>query len=297
MFVSRRFSLIDVVNISFWSIIFFFFIFTINESEDIISMFLYLFVSLFIIFISVFIRSLKINNHIIKLILLFYPALFLIVIFDSLHLVIPYYAEKIYDTELANIDFSFFGFNPTVGIESMINPFMTELMYYLYLFYFPLPLIILGYLFYKKKFSELDKSIFFLMLVYYGSYLLYFIVPALGPRFYEPISSKQTKSLEGLYFTDIIRDTINFLEHNKFDAFPSLHAAITLAAVIIIGQYRKKWLLFFIPVTYGIFVSLIYCRYHYVIDVVIGVIWTLICFWLTEKYYFRIKQKNFSNFY
>ena len=46
----------------------------------------------------------------------------------------------------------------------------------------------------------------------------------------------------------LIRNVINSLEHNKYDAFPSLHAAITLATLIIMGQYRKNWLYVFIPV-------------------------------------------------
>ena len=56
-------------------------------------------------------------------------------------------------------------------------------MYYLYAFYFIMPFFILGYLFIQKKHSELDKSLVFYLLTYYGSYLMYFAVPALGQDF------------------------------------------------------------------------------------------------------------------
>jgi membrane-associated phospholipid phosphatase len=160
-----------------------------------------------------------------------------------------------------------------------------------------MPLIILGYLFIKKMYVEIDKTMLFFFITYYGSYLLYFAVPALGPRFYEPLVELQKVPLDGLLLTDIIRDTISSLEHNKFDAFPSLHTAISLATVIIIGQYRKKWLYFFIPILIGIFISLIYCRYHYFIDIIGGVVWTLISFWIVEKYYDKVFSKYFAPFY
>ena len=249
----------------------------------------------FMIFI-IKIRDISLNRKWQKFLLLIYPAIFLVIIFDSIHLVLPYINSNIYDKELYEIDRWLLGVNPTVWIERFINPYLTEFMYILYFFYFPMPLIILGYLYLKKMYKELDKSLVFLLITYYGAYLLYFLVPALGPRFYPELVRQQTVSLDGLWLTDTIRDTISSLEHNKFDAFPSLHAAITLTTVIIIARYRKKWLWFFIPVSTGIFISLIYCRYHYFIDIIGGVVWTLIAFVITEKYYDKLHKKYFVTF-
>ena len=212
-------------------------------------------------------------------------------------MVLSYINPNIYDEQFYNLDFMLLGVNPTVWIEPIINPYLTELMYYLYLFYFPMPLIILGYLFKNKMYKQLDKAVLFFFITYYGAYLLYFVFPASGPRFYEPLVKLQKVPLDGIWFTDIIRNTISSLEHNKFDAFPSLHAAISLATVIIIGQYRKKWLYFFIPILIGIFISLIYCRYHYFVDMIGGVIWTLISFWFVEKYYDKLFAMKFVRFY
>jgi membrane-associated phospholipid phosphatase len=146
-------------------------------------------------------------------------------------------------------------------------------------------------------YKALDKSLFFYFITYYGAYLLYFLVPALGPRFYPELVAQQKVSLDGLWLTDIIRNTISSLEHNKFDAFPSLHAAITLVTVLVVAKYKKDWLWFFIPIAIGIFISLIYCRYHYFIDIVGGVVWTLIAYFLTEKYYDKLYQKYFVTYF
>ncbi len=225
-----------------------------------------------------------------------YPAIFLVMIFDGIHLVLPYINSHVYDKELYEIDRWLLGVNPTVWIEQFINPYVTELMYILYFFYFPMPLIILSYLYKQNKFKELDKALVFMLITYYGAYLLYFLVPALGPRYFPELVAQQKVPLNGLWLTDVIRDTISALEHNKFDAFPSLHTAISLATIMIIVQYRKKWLWIFIPIFIGILISLIYCRYHYFIDIIAGVVWTLIAFAITEKFYDKLYQKYFVTF-
>jgi len=297
MVFNRKISLVDIVNFLFWFVILVFYIITFGQSSYKLQGFLSLGGIAVFSLVVIYFRGFKRKNRFIKLIILLYPVVFLLVIFDSIHLVLPYINPGVYDEMLANIDFSILGVNPTVWIEPIINPPLTELMYYVYLFYFPMPLIILGYLFKNKMYIELDKSMVFYFLTYYGSYLMYFAVPALGPRFYEPLVELQKVPLDGLYLTNIIRDTISSLEHNKFDAFPSLHAAISLTTIMVIAKYRKKWLYFFIPVLIGIFISLIYCRYHYFIDIAGGVVWTLLSYWIVEKYYDKIFDKGFVAFY
>ena len=289
-------SIVDVINFSFWLVMFVFYIITFDQSQYKVYAFVLLASLLIFQLIILKLRATDKSNIFIKGVLLLYPILYLIFVFDSIHTVLPYINPNIYDKLLADIDYSILGTNPTVAIERIINPYLTELMYYLYLFYFPMPLIILIWLYRKKMYIQLDKTLMFYMLTYYGSYLMYFAVPALGPRYYEPIASMQQVPLDGLWFTGIIRDTINSLEHNKFDAFPSLHAAITLTTLLVVAQYRKKWLYIFIPVFIGIYVSLIYCRYHYFIDIIGGVIWTLIAYWIVEKSYDKYIRKKFIPF-
>jgi membrane-associated phospholipid phosphatase len=290
-------SLVDVVNLIFWSFILIFFLISLPETKYLLQASTLLSGLLFLLFFAVFLRKKNYDNKLSGLIILFYPVVFLLLIFESLHMVMPYIMGNEYDKLLADIDFVMFGFHPTIEIERFVNTVLTEIMYYLYAFYFIMPFFILGYLFIKKKQRELDKSLVFYLLTYYGSYLMYFVVPALGPRFYEPIASFQNLNLEGLWLTETIRNVINTLEHNKYDAFPSLHAAITLTTLITMGQYRKKWLYVFIPVSIGIFISLVYCRYHYVIDIFAGMIWTLISWFLTKKIHSKYFNRSFVSFY
>jgi len=292
----KKLSLVDVVNLIFWLAIFIFYIISFPVSAYKLHGFILLAGLLIFMAYIVKIRQLPKYKTWQKYLLLIYPVFFLVMIFDGIHLVLPYINSHIYDRQLYEIDHWLLGVNPTVWIEQFINPYLTELLYILYFFYFPMPLFILGYLYRHKKFKELDKAVVFIFITYYGAYLLYFLVPALGPRYYPELVAQQKVSLNGLWLTDIIRNTISSLEHNKFDAFPSLHTAISVATVIIVAQYRKKWLWFFIPVLIGILISLIYCRYHYFIDMIGGLVWVSIAFAITEKFYDKLYQKYFVPF-
>ncbi len=222
-----------------------------------------------------------------KIYLNFYPLIFMFVIFESFFMILPYFNPHDYDRQLAQIDYSMFGVYPTVWIEQWVRPWLTDLLYLDYFIYYPMPLFILVYLYRKRMAYELDRSVFILLVVNYGAYITYFFVPAMGPRFYEPIMRLQTKALNGIFLATPIRDIISVFEPNKFDAFPSLHIATSLTTLIIMFKYNKKMFAIFIPVIAGIFVAVIYCRFHYVADVITGIVWTIIAFSFSGWFYDR----------
>ncbi len=288
---------IDILNLIFWIFMFVFFVLAFNKTDHklygSILLSLLLFFQLFVLYT----RDKQNKNVFFKYLHILYPAIFLIFIFDCIHTSLPYINPNDYDAYLANLDFKLLGTHPTVAIEKIISPLLTEIMYILYFFYFFMPFTIIIYFLKKKYYQKLDKTVLFLLLTFYGSYLLYYLVPALGPRHYEPIVDMQSVPLNGLLFTDFIRNTVDTFEHNKFDAFPSLHAAISLSVLIVIAKYKKSWLYVFIPIVTGIFVSLIYCRYHYFIDIIGGVLWTLISYLIVELFYNKLYSKYFSPYY
>jgi membrane-associated phospholipid phosphatase len=281
----RYFSILDKLNTVFLFIIFVFYLFSLPSSPYTFEPLLVFFPAGLSIFLSVYFRKKKINTGLIKYFRLFYPLIFLFVIFESFFMILPFLNTHRYDSILAEIDRNLTGVNPTVWIERFNLPWITDLMYLLYLFYFPMPLFILVWLYKKKKMEALDQSVFIYMITYYGAYLLYFLIPAAGPRFYEPLIQLQQKDLNGIILSIPIRHLINFLEPNKLDAFPSLHAAISFTTLLTMARYNKRMFYFFLPVVTGIFISLIYCRYHYLIDVLAGVIWSAAAFMAGKKYY------------
>ena len=186
------------------------------------------------------------------------------------------------------------GVNPTVWIERIVTPVLTEIMYISYFLYFPMPLILVIWLFFEKKYPEIEESIFLLFMCYYGAYITYFFIPVEGPRFH--LAGSQTVSLTGLFFSQPIKTIINFFEPNKLDCFPSLHAAILIVTGFLTYKFNKKLFYIYLPIGFLIIISLVYCRFHYVIDIIAGSVWAIICITIGKFIYVKFKRKFIFHF-
>ena len=293
----KYFSIIDRLNGVFLGIIFILYLFSLSNSPYSYEPLLIFILSAGTIFLSALLRKKKVTSGLGKFIRLIYPLIFLFVIFESFYMILPFLNLHRYDELLANIDFNMFGVHPTVWIEQWNRPWLTDLFYSLYIFYFPMPLFILSWLYRQKRFIELDKSIWVYLLTYYGAYLGYFMIPAAGPRFNEPLMALQQTDLNGVVLAVPIRTIINFLEPNKLDAFPSLHAAISFTTLLLMGKYSKKMFWTFLPIITGIMIALVYCRYHYVIDMIAGIAWSIITFVLGQLFYDKFVAEKIVPFY
>ncbi len=287
-----KFSIIDILNLIFVFIIFLFYLAAFPQTPYKWQPPLILFLLSALVLSAIYVRTYKNKGKRAQIFLFSYPVIFLFSIFETFFMILPYFNSSRYDEVLNNLDFSMLGVYPTVWIEQFHAPWFTDLLYLLYLFYFPMPLFLLVYLYKKHRFVDLDKVVFAYLLTYYVSYIIYFFVPAVGPRFNETLLKLQSiKELNGIFLATPIRELINFLEPNKFDAFPSLHTAILTITMLGAYYYYRKLFRIFIPVAAGILISLVYCRYHYVIDMIAGFTVAVMAFYTAQLLYEYLRRK------
>lgn len=279
----KRISILDAVNLLFLGIIILFYLSAFMRTPYQARLFfLYALLFLFILFMG-WIRERFRYGRLTKLVLFVYPVIFLFSIFETFYMLLPFFNSLRLDAVMANIDHALLGVNPTVWIERWVRPLLTDIMYLFYLFYFPMPLIILGWMFAKGKLQEVEESFFLYLVCYYGAYIMYFFIPVEGPRFY--LRGLHTVALNGVVLSEPIRSLIDTLEPNKLDAFPSLHAAILTVTMLVTYRHNRKLFYAFIPCAIGITVSLVYLRYHYVIDVIVGFVWAIMSYQISGKIY------------
>ena len=197
----------------------------------------------------------------------FSPILFIVLIYESLGDLIQYLQPDV-DPWLIQIDFFLFGVHPTVWIERWIVPWLTDIMSFTYVSYYFLPVILVTTLYLKNQTQELDKSIFVLAFGYYISFIGYILFPAIGPR--HTLTHLQSVPLEGSLLTDLVRDGLNAIEHNKRDCMPSGHTQIVLMVLFLAYRYQRILFYIFLPLVCGLILSTVYLRYHYVIDLIAG---------------------------
>jgi membrane-associated phospholipid phosphatase len=214
----------------------------------------------------------------------FYPIAFIPFVFESLGPLISAARGAARDGLLIAADRALLGRDATVWLERFTRPWLTDVFFLLYASYYFLALV-LGAVLWRRSPPEARRYIFTLTVCYFVSYVGYFLVPALGPRF--ALAARQTVPLETTPLSRWISTTIDELERTKFDVFPSGHAMIAAVVLRVAWQRTRRLFWILLPVGAGLILSTVYCRYHYVVDVLAGLALAFALVPLGDRWYDR----------
>jgi membrane-associated phospholipid phosphatase len=219
-----------------------------------------------------------------------FPVACVFVIFDSLELLVHHINPRDIDPWLIRIDYALFGNYPTVMLESLHAPLLTDILQLSYSSYYLLPISLGLVLKLRGREKEFDKTVFLLLLCFYLSYVGYLLFPALGPRY--TMEHLQNFKLKGLLVAEPIQDILNGLEGIKRDAFPSGHTAVVLVVSGLAYRFERGFFSLTLPVIILLIFSTVYCRYHYVVDVIGGALLAAITFLIGENCYGYWETRN-----
>ncbi|TAL24182.1 MAG: phosphatase PAP2 family protein [Nitrospirae bacterium] len=223
---------------------------------------------------------------------LIFPVITVLIIFDSLGWIVHYINPVDIDPLLIKLDYMIFGNHPTVMLEAIMNPLLTDILQIAYSTYYFLPVIFGIVLIKNDQREEFNRSLFLILFCFYLSYIGYIIWPAIGPRF--TLDHLQTQKLRGFLIAEPIQNLLNRLEGVKRDAFPSGHTGIALTVLFLAYRYNRRLFLIYLPVVTLLIISTVYCRYHYVVDVIAGFGLTAITFLIGERYYNWWEKRNIN---
>jgi len=199
-----------------------------------------------------------------------YPLPYVAWCYRETSLLIPAMGLKEADAGLARLDYRFWGVNPTIWLERIYSPALTEYLQIVYTLFIPVVLLIAFLLWRQRRYAEFRYYAFLIALGYLVSYVGYALAPARGPRFF--LSYLETADLRGLWFTRAMQATLDRLESRAWDCFPSGHTELT-----VLAWWGSRWIsnrLFWIYFAYtlSIISATVYLRYHYTIDVLAGAV-------------------------
>ena len=219
----------------------------------------------------------------------FYPAAFIPFVYESLGPLIAAARGRARDDLLIAADRAILGDDVTVLLQPFVRPGLAAFLYVAYSTYYFLP-IVLGAALWRKSRPEARRFIFTLTVCFYVSYAGYFTIPAYGPR--TALADRHTVPLNTNPVARAIDRTINQLEHTKLDAFPSGHTMITVAVLIVAWKRERKLFWFLLPVASMLIFSTMYCRYHYVVDVIAGIVLAFATVPLGDRLYERLMRQG-----
>jgi membrane-associated phospholipid phosphatase len=218
----------------------------------------------------------------------FYPAAFIPFVYESLGVLIAAARGGPRDDLLIAADRAILGGDVTVLLQPFVRPGLAAFLYVAYSTYYFLPLVLGGAL-WKRSVPEARRFIFTLSVCFYVSYAGYFTIPAYGPR--TALAALHTVPLDTHPVARAIERTINELEHTKLDAFPSGHTMITIAVLIVAWKRHRKAFWSLLPVAALLIVSTMYCRYHYLVDVLAGIVLAFATVPLGDRLYARLTAR------
>jgi membrane-associated phospholipid phosphatase len=170
------------------------------------------------------------------------------------------------DALLQQIDLRFLGVHPSVVLEPFCHPLLTDVMSACYLLFFPY-LIVTHLDYFRGDPDTLRRFCVGLYTVYAGGLLCYTLLPAAGP--YVALAGEFRRPLEGGLLTRI-HHAIVVRGTNGVDVFPSLHCGVTSFLLFFDRRHSpRRYRLLLAPIVI-LWISTLYLRYHYFVDVVAG---------------------------
>lgn len=209
-----------------------------------------------------------------------------------------------------------FGNHPSLWLEQFVSPVVTEIMKFDYFTYYLMLPVGAGFLYFTGKKREFIRYLATVCLAFYISYIGFILYPVRGPRYalydkytkdydiniskyYGPyvdsdMADKNTKALKGYIFTNL-QDFIMRYGSLHGGCMPSSHIAAAFVCMMMMWIYNRKVFYCYLPLVSLLCVSVIYNRYHYISDVVAGLLVGLLSLLITPRlqvYWERLKMKH-----
>ena len=222
------------------------------------------------------------------------PFAYCLAIYTNLHDTVHFANPHDIHNSLIAIDQWLFGIQPCVWAQQFIHPWLTEIFSFCYMIFFLFAPAVAIVLLLQKRRREFRETLVTVILCFYSGYLLYVIFPAAPPRL--TLVHLFSVGFNGTPLANMAARVVNVLPGESRCAFPSLHAAVTLLSLLFAWKYTRLTFWILLPFCLGLFLSTIYLRHHYVIDLLAG--WTLaiIIYFLAPRFdrWWRAKMSSYS---
>ncbi len=197
-----------------------------------------------------------------------YPLPYVAACYKEMALFIPAVRSWDADRWLANLDYRIWGANPTVWLERIQTPALTEFLQLAYTAFVPAVMLVPTVLWLRRRYRDFQYYAFLIALGFLASYVGYLLVPARGPRFL--LAPLQHAPLHGLWLFTRMQAGLDRLESAHYDCFPSGHTALTMLAAWGSRMVSKQLYRVYLAYTPIIIFATVYLRYHYTVDLLAG---------------------------
>lgn len=193
------------------------------------------------------------------------------------------------DAGLSRADNGLFGLDPSLALQRYQTPGWIEFFSFIYAAFIPYIhlSLFLGCL--GRPPLERDQFLTGWTFTYAISYLGYLFLPAHGPVIYH--ARDYHVSLQGGYFYNLVLQGVE-ASGGLQGAFPSLHVGGSVYLCLFDLKTHRLRGLTYLPMVLLIYLSTLFLRYHYVVDLIAGTILAAGCIPLGQAVFLRWAQRR-----
>jgi len=134
-----------------------------------------------------------------------------------------------------------------------------------------------------RRLREFRAVMMAVLVCFYLGYFLYVLLPAAPPRLV--LVYEYSVSLEGYprLFSSLEARAFELLPVDSRAAFPSLHTAVSLVSLLMAWRHVRPFFWMLLPFVLGLWVSTIYLRHHYFVDLLAGWLLAPVALWAAPR--------------
>jgi hypothetical protein len=221
------------------------------------------------------------------------PLLYRLAIYGTVQLsyfflagLLPIVNPTTLDKELYQLDMALFGLEPAMVMDSWVTSITTEWFAFFYFsYFFLLALHVIPILMFSRSRRLLSEFAFGMITVVCVGHVVYMLVPGFGP--YKAMTDSFRNALPSGLWLDMVMQTVAS-GGAQMDIFPSLHTAGPTFIALLSFRHRDR-----MPFRYSwpvvaffainIIFATMFLRWHYLIDVVAGLLLASVAYILAVK--------------
>jgi len=212
------------------------------------------------------------------------------------HLIFPGF----FDSWINYLELAILGNYPTIFLERFSFPILNEYFLMAYFsYYFILPILGIA-LYFRGKLKEFDSLVLASAISFYISYLGFIFFPVEGPRC--ALASLHQTPIKGFIFAPLAQWVVKVAGLHG-GCMPSSHVAVTMVVFVFAYKYTRRLFYFLGPLILSLFIGTIWGRFHYISDVIAGILVGIFSLYLAKRIekdrkrkeqQYTIQEKDFS---
>jgi len=232
------------------------------------------------------------KRNLLSFLRLFYPILLFGSMYRETHDLDQVIFVRPLDFYFAEWDRILFGCQPYIDFATRFSSaWFSEIMHAGYFSYFIIIVLLPLVWWFRRRPDMVQRRVFDLSFTFTVFYFIFILLPVQGPRVQIPEAASIPRN--GYLFAPFFRWL--FRTARIFGAaFPSSHCGVSALVMANSIKDIPKGAKFVAIMSFAIFLSTVYGRFHYAVDVIYGAGLGLICYILAPYVYRRFKGKGFS---